>query len=125
MAAAACCAAVLMGAAGQGTWAAATACLALVLSALLQAHVAAARRGQRRVLEDTQTVLNSLSGGLLTVDLEGRIRSFNPAAERILGLQASEVRDRTLRDAFGTRAPFLLDKLEHCLLDKASIHRVE
>jgi two-component system sensor histidine kinase PilS (NtrC family) len=114
-----------MGAAGQGTWAAATACLALVLSALQQVRLAAARQEQRRLFQDTDSVLNSLSGGLLTADLEGRIRSFNPAAERILGLRAADVRDRSLTDALGERAPFLCDRLERSLRDKASIHRLE
>jgi len=125
MAAAACSAALLLGATGQGTGAAATACLALVLAALMQVRVVAARRAERRVVEDTQAVLNSLSGGLLTIDLEGRVRNFNPAAERILGLEASAVRDRTIQEAFGTRAPFLGDRLERSWREQTPIHRIE
>jgi two-component system sensor histidine kinase PilS (NtrC family) len=114
-----------LGAAGQGTWAAAVACLALVLSALQQVRLAAARSELGRLTHDTEAVLNSLSGGLLTVDLDGRIRTFNPAAERILGLAGGEVRGRGLRAAFAGRAPLLHEKLERSLRDRAPIHRYE
>ncbi len=125
IAAAACGIAVLLGANGQGAWAAATACLALVLSALLHVRVANYRVALRRLIGETEAVLNSLSGGLLTVDLSGRIVNFNPAAERILGVAAGEVRGRTLREAFAVRAPLLFEKLDRSLRDKSPIHRFE
>jgi two-component system sensor histidine kinase PilS (NtrC family) len=125
VAAAACSAALLLGAAGQGTWAAAVACLALVLAALLQVRLAASRQELRRLFEDTESVLDSLSGGLLTVDLHGRIGAFNPAAERILGVRAAEVRGRTLAAAFAERAPLLHAKLERSLRERTPIHRFE
>ena len=121
----ACCVALLMGAAGQGTWAAAVACFALVLSALQQVRLAAARLALQRAAEDTTAVLDSLAGGLLTVDLEGRIGAFNPAAERILGVAAPSVRARTLAEAFAAQAPFLHDKLARSLRHQAPIRRLE
>jgi two-component system sensor histidine kinase PilS (NtrC family) len=116
---------LLAGAAGRGAWAAATACLALALAALLRMRLTGARLELRRLVEDTESVLNSLSGGLLTIDLDGRIRSFNPAAERILGLQVAAVRGRTLEEAFGARAPLLHDRLRRSLTDRVPIHRFE
>jgi len=123
--AAACCAAVLLGAAGQGTWSAAIACLALVLSALQQMRLSAARVQLLRLADETEDVLNSLSGGLLTVDQAGRVGHFNPAAERILGLAVEQVRGRELRAAFAGRAPLLHEKLERSLRERAPIHRFE
>jgi len=79
----------------------------------------------QRAAEDTSAVLDSLAGGLLTVDLWGRIGAFNPAAERILGVQAASVRGRTLAEAFASRAPFLHDKLARSLGEQAPIHRLE
>lgn len=125
VAAAACGAAVFLTARGQSAWAAATACLALVLSALLYLRLSGARTEQRRLSDETEAVLNSLQGGLLTVDREGRIRNFNPAAERILGMRGDDVRGRTLRDAFGAAAPLLFEKLERSLRERTPIHRFE
>lgn len=121
----ACCAALLAGVAGRGSWAAATACLALVLAGLLQVRLASYRRQLRRQFEDTDSVLKSLSGGLMTLDRAGRIRTFNPAAERILGVDADGVRGRTLAEAFGDRAPLLHDKLSRSLAAGTPIHRFE
>ena len=125
VAAAACGTAVFLTAKGQGAWAAATACLALVLAALVYVRLIAARGELRRLVAETEAVLNSLSGGLLTVDREGRIRNFNPAAERILGVRGDEVRGRTLRDAFGARTPLLFEKLDRSLRERTPIHRYE
>jgi two-component system sensor histidine kinase PilS (NtrC family) len=103
----------------------AIACLALVLSALQQIRLAAARVALLRLADETEDVLNSLSGGLLTVDLDGRVCSFNPAAERILGVAVAEVRGRELKAAFAGRAPLLHEKLERSLRERAPIHRFE
>jgi len=123
--AAACCVALLAGASGRGAWAAATACFALVLAALLQVRLAASRLELRRLIDDTESVLDSLAGGLLTIDRDGRIRAFNPAAERILGVRAANVRGRTLEAAFGTLVPLLREKLQRSLAERVPIHRFE
>lgn len=123
--AAACCVALLAGASGRGAWAAATACFALVLAALLQVRLAASRLELRRLVDDTESVLDSLSGGLLTIDRLGRIRAFNPAAERILGVRAAAVRGRTLDEAFGTMVPLLCEKLQRSYGERVPIHRFE
>ena len=122
---AACTAALLAGPAGHGAWAAAAACLALAAVAAQQVRLLAARRELRSLRVDSEIVFRSLSGGLLTLDLEGRVTSFNPAAERILGMQADELRGRTLAETFGERAPLLHDKLLRSLQDGTPIHRFE
>ncbi len=51
-----------------------------------------------RALQDH--ILKSIGSGILTMNLEGRITSWNPAAEFITGYSFSEIRDR-LQDVFG------------------------
>jgi two-component system sensor histidine kinase PilS (NtrC family) len=45
-----------------------------------------------------QCVIDSLTGGLATADLDGRLLTFNRAAEQITGWSASEVRGRAVCD---------------------------
>ncbi len=51
-----------------------------------------------RVLQDH--ILKSIGSGIITMDLEGHITSWNPAAEHITGYSYAEIRDR-LQDVFG------------------------
>ena len=59
---------------------------------------------KREELEDLQAfsegVIQSMRGGLLTTDLEGRILLLNPAGEEITGYRFEQVRGRLLRDVF-------------------------
>ena len=45
-------------------------------------------------------ILKSIGSGILTMDLEGHVTSWNPAAELITGYRYAEIRDR-LQDVFG------------------------
>jgi len=55
------------------------------------------RTSDLRVLRDLyQRTVESIMSGLLTVDLDGRITSFNPEAERITGLASREAIGRSL-----------------------------
>jgi two-component system sensor histidine kinase PilS (NtrC family) len=45
-------------------------------------------------------ILKSIGSGILTMDLDGHITSWNPAAELITGYRYAEIRDR-LQDVFG------------------------
>lgn len=59
----------------------------------------------RRLRDLHERTVESLASGLLTTDLEGRVRSFNPEAERITGLRAREVAGRDLDEVLpGARA---------------------
>lgn len=48
----------------------------------------------------TETVLDNVGSGVVSVDADGRITTFNRAAERILGMQGGAVRGRFLHDVF-------------------------
>ncbi len=51
-----------------------------------------------RALQDH--ILKSIGSGILTMDLEGNITSWNPAAEKITGFNYPEIRER-LQEVFG------------------------
>uniref|UniRef100_A0A7C1FD31 histidine kinase n=1 Tax=Ammonifex degensii TaxID=42838 RepID=A0A7C1FD31_9THEO len=59
---------------------------------LRNAEVLLQRSEARRV-----SLLNQTLEGIITVDEEGRIQSFNPAAERIFGYSAAEVTGKPIR----------------------------
>lgn len=44
----------------------------------------------------TQTILESVLDGIITIDAKGIIQSFNPASQQIFGYQADEVIDRNV-----------------------------
>jgi two-component system nitrogen regulation sensor histidine kinase NtrY len=48
----------------------------------------------------TETVLDNVGSGVVSVDAVGRITTFNRAAERILGLKGEEMRGVLLNDVF-------------------------
>ncbi len=48
----------------------------------------------------TETVLDNVGSGVVSVDAGGRITTFNRAAERILGMKGDEIRGRFLSDVF-------------------------
>lgn len=48
--------------------------------------------------EQMASMINSLYDGLIVYDLEGRITSFNPRAEELLGVSAAETSGRVIED---------------------------
>ncbi len=68
------------------------------------------RKSSRRVQEREKdlielatlhrSIVQSMSSGLLTVDLEGRIIFSNSAGERILGIRSAEIEGRSLTELF-------------------------
>ncbi len=46
-------------------------------------------------------ILEAMTDGVVAVDIDGRITTFNTAAQRITGLTASEVKDRSYSEVFG------------------------
>src|SRR5207244_13167610 len=48
----------------------------------------------------TETVLDNIGSGVVSVDAAGRITTFNHSAERILGLKGEEIRGHLLTDVF-------------------------
>jgi len=55
---------------------------------------------QPRVVIPTETILDSISEGVFTVDMEWRITSFNKAAEEITGIPHQEAAGRFCSDVF-------------------------
>jgi two-component system sensor histidine kinase PilS (NtrC family) len=51
-----------------------------------------------RALQDS--ILRSVGSGIVTMDLEGRVSSWNPAAEQITGYRYAEIRERS-HEVFG------------------------
>ncbi|MDK2743886.1 MAG: ATP-binding protein [Nitrospira sp. BO4] len=47
-----------------------------------------------------ETVVDTIAAGLLSIDRSGMITTFNPSAERILGLAADRFRERPANDVF-------------------------
>lgn len=52
-----------------------------------------------------QSILRSISSGVISVDLQGRIQHFNPGAERIFGLRESQVLGLPYRDVLPADPP--------------------
>jgi PAS domain S-box-containing protein len=63
---------------------------------------------QRKV----QTIFDSGLSGLYATDAQGRIVTFNRAAERITGWTFDEVRDKKWEEVFGETKPLIRDALE-------------
>jgi len=121
----ACAVALLAGVAGHGMWAAVGSCVALGGVGILIVRLDAARVQLARSRHDTDAVVESLSGGLLSIDTQGTVKRCNPAAERILGLTRGDLRGRTLAEVFQPRAPLLYERLERSLREGTPIHRFE
>ena len=121
----ACGAALLAALQGHALAAALATCVSLCGAALVIVRYEAARRALLQHQSDTESVLRCLSSGLLTVDLQERLLHWNPAAERILGLQSGELRGGTLSQVFAERAPLLYERLRRTLQDGSEIHRYE
>jgi two-component system, NtrC family, sensor histidine kinase PilS len=54
-----------------------------------------------------ENIINSISGGLITADLAGRITLLNPAGEKLLERRAQEVQGKPVSDLFLDRLPAL------------------
>ncbi|HTZ40669.1 MAG TPA: ATP-binding protein [Syntrophales bacterium] len=79
--------------------------------ALLTSFVVEQERKTKRQLEETtsafdrldllhRSIIESIDTGILTVNLQGNIRSFNRAAEEISGYTLAEVDNRSIEDIF-------------------------
>lgn len=64
---------------------------------------------QRGALEDLQAlhanIVNSISGGLVTTDLEGRVKLVNPAARAMLGRENESLEGRVVQSLFADPLP--------------------
>ncbi|MCA9451590.1 MAG: HAMP domain-containing protein, partial [Nitrospira sp.] len=53
---------------------------------------------QRRAY--TEAVVETIAAGVLSIDMAGLISTFNPSAERIIGVKGDDLRGRPVHDAF-------------------------
>ncbi|HEY6290757.1 MAG TPA: ATP-binding protein [Terriglobia bacterium] len=65
-------------------------------------------REQRALRDYSESIIESISAGVLSLDMEGRIGSCNSAMEKLYGLERSQVVGRRLREVF---PPELLSEL--------------
>lgn len=104
-------------------------------------HMAARLRQQRATLEEvnaelhrrleeledvrsyTDSIVNSLTTGIVTVDLEGRVVTLNPAAELLTGFFRGEAAGRYCTELFADTAP-LGEVLMETLTTRAPIGNV-
>jgi PAS domain S-box-containing protein len=56
-----------------------------------------AEKALREQAQHTQDILNNMVDGIITIDQDGIVMSYNPAAERIFGYSAEEVRGQNVR----------------------------
>jgi PAS domain S-box-containing protein len=68
----------------------------------------------------TDNILASLSTGIVTVDLEGRVVTLNPAAELMTGFFAGEVRGRYCTEVFA-HTPDLAELLMETLATRSAV----
>jgi PAS domain S-box-containing protein len=71
----------------------------------------------------TDSIMNSVTSGIVTVDLEGRVVTLNPAAELLTGFFAGEATGRYCTEVFGQN-PDLGEILMETLTSRAPITNV-
>lgn len=92
--------------------------VAFFLAAILTGYLAERLRASERALREqaidfeelerlNATIVSNLNSGLMTVNEEGRIRVFNPYAERLTGYSQAEAYDHPLTEIFPAFTPFL------------------
>jgi len=58
------------------------------------------------------SIVESVSAGIMTIDLQGRVKSFNSAAEEITGLMFSQIKDRNIDKIFVNISDVIYRKTE-------------
>lgn len=84
-----------------------------------------ARTELHRAQFDTESILENMSSGLVTVDALGTVRHWNRAAGEITGLPAAAVRGRHYREAFGPGLESFVERLHETLESGAAVNRHE
>ena len=94
-------------------------------SALEQIHHELQQRFQELadVKSYTDSIVNSMTSGIVTVDLEGRVVTLNPAAELLTGFFAGEAGGRYSTEVFG-QTPEIGEILMETLASRAPIGNV-
>ena len=77
------------------------------------------------VRRETQSILDHMGSGVMTLDSDGVVRRMNPAAERILGLDRIVLEGRKVADGLASIMPILVGHLMECVVEGRSADRVE
>lgn len=80
-----------------------------------------------RMGRETRGILDNMGSGVLTMNRTGRIDRMNPAAERILGVEAHAVRGRPVAEVLSARMPIFVAQLMDCvekglIADRRELH---
>lgn len=84
-----------------------------------------ARAELHRALFDTESILENLSSGLVTVDVKGVVRHWNKAAAEISGSGSASVCGRLYHEAFGSGLKEFINRLQQALEQGRLGSRVE
>ncbi|MGD8610965.1 MAG: ATP-binding protein [Desulfobacterales bacterium] len=73
----------------------------------------------------TRQVVASMANGLLSIDIEGKITSYNPLALQLLGLKETEIRGMDFKKIIDFKAAGIIQTLDQCIsvLDREIIYR--
>lgn len=74
---------------------------------------------------ETQSILDHMGSGVMTLDHEGVVRRMNPAASRILGIDVVALEGRRIADGLGSIMPIMVGHLMECAVEGTSADRVE
>ena len=74
---------------------------------------------------ETQSILDHMGSGVLTLDSEGIVRRMNPAAARILGIDNVALEGRKIAEGLGAIMPILVGHLMECAIEGTTADRVE
>ncbi len=85
----------------------------------------AVRSRLHQVNLDTDQILRSMSSGLLSVDRDGLVVHFNPAAAEIFGIDPNDAIGATCEDILAKRAPRLLVMIREILAGGEDVLREE
>jgi len=77
------------------------------------------------VRRETQSILDHMGSGVMTLDLEGVVLRMNPAAERILGIDKVALEGRGVAEGLGAIMPILVGHLMECVIEGRNADRVE
>ncbi len=74
---------------------------------------------------ETRAIIDNMGSGILTVDEEARVDRLNPAATRILGIQAETIVGRPVGESLGQTMPIFVGHVMECLLEGHVLDRME
>ena len=87
--------------------------------------LATARAELNRALFDTESILENMSSGLVTVDADGIVRHWNRSASEISGCAVDSIRGRPYAEAFGPSLKDFTERVRDALERGVQANRAE